>query len=378
MLIVLAVTICVIVALAALAFGLRRKAARRAGETDPYQRGLDAMIAGERESAVRHLAAAVRADPRNVDAYIKLGNLLRERGQTKQAIQIHRELLVKRRLPRGTRSQIVRSLVLDLVDAGRWQEVLDQIQTLPRAERSSREVLRVARDAHENLGQLDRALHAHRELVKGGRLIDEPSTGVYRAHLGVRALESGDKARAAAEFLAAVKEDPDHTVVANLYLGDLAMEKEDPGRAAAFWMKIVTDQPDCAYLAFERLERAYFELGDFGRMVRIYEEIAAGAPTNVHALCGISKMLERKGAIDEAVRTAREAVKHEGTTFAGHQRLLEVLVRNERYEEAAKEGAALLDRLADEAGPRSCPRCGVSLTTAGWRCPKCRAWIDAC
>lgn len=371
------IAICAVILLAAAAFLLRRRATRRAELSDPYQLGLNAMIAGERESAVRLLAAAVREDPRNVDAYIKLGNLLRERGQTRQATQIHRELLVKRRLPRSLRTQIVRSLVEDLVQAGRWREVLEQIQALPRGERAEPVVLRTARDAYENLGELDHALHAHRELLKSHKM-GEPSTGVYRAHLGLLALERGDKTRAAAEFLAAVKEDPEHTVVANLYLGDLAMEKEDPGRAAAFWMKIVSDQPDCAYLAFERLERAYFELGDFGRMVRIYEEIAAGAPTNVHALCGISKMLERKGAIDEAIRTAREAIKHEGSTFAGHQRLLEVLVRNERFEEAAREASAFVKRLADEAGPRSCPECGTSLTKADWRCPKCRAWIDAC
>jgi lipopolysaccharide biosynthesis regulator YciM len=319
----------------------------------------------------------VREDPRNVDAYVRLGNLLRERGQIRQATQVHRELLVKRRLPEATRVEIVKNLALDLAEARRWSEVIEHINSLPRPERSDLRMLRLVRDAYEATGDLDQAVHAHKEILKASSSLKEPPVGVYRAQVALGALQRGDRDRARAGFLAAIKDSPE-AVLANLYLGDMAAEGEDLERATAFWMKIVSERPECAHLVFERLEKAYFELGDFGRMVGIYEDVVSRSPSSVHALCGLSRMLERKGDVDEAIGVAREAIKHEGGTLAGHHRLLELFVANGRFEEAARLAESLLGGLAESAAPRKCKSCGEELPEGQWRCPRCRAWIDAC
>jgi lipopolysaccharide biosynthesis regulator YciM len=374
-LIVVAVAAVVVVAVV----GDARRKRTRAEEETPYQRGLNALISGDRDAAFRHLAQAVRDDSRNLDAYIKLGNLLRERGQIRQAAQVHRELLVKRRLPKPLRSEIVRNLALDLAQAGRWAEVIEQLQSLPRAERADRPVLALSRDAYEAVGDYDRALAVHREILKGekGGAGRQPSVGIYRAHTGLLALERGDKAGARADLAAALKEDP-AAFLANLYLGDIAAADGDLERAVAYWMKLVTDRPDCAHLAFDRLEKAYFDLGDYGRMLRVYEDIVARAPSSVHAYCGLARMLERKGDIDEAVRAAREAIKHEGDSLVGHRTLVEILARHGRFEEATGAAQEVLSRPEGESGAGRCRACGEPLSAPSWRCQSCRAWLDAC
>jgi len=347
-----------------------------APDTTDYQRGVDSMLAGDRDAAVRHFAAAVRVDPRNVDAYVKLGNLLRERGQLRQATQVHRELLIKRRLPPTTKNEILRCYALDLAAGGRWNEMLETVQSLPRSERGTPEILALTRDALENTGELDRAVHTHREFLKAAP-DGQPPLGVYRAHTALLSLRQGDKARARAEFQAAVSESPE-AVVANVYLGDIAREESDTGHAIAYWMKLVSDRPECAHLVFDRLEKAYFDAGDFGRMMRVYEDVVAHTPTNARALVGLARMYERKGALDDAIRTAQEAVKHEGTTLVGHRELLDMLVRNGRSEEAGAVGAALVRRLSDEAVGRRCAGCGKRLADAPWRCQTCGAWTHEC
>ena len=366
----------IVVVLVALVAVSRRRSRQRETEETSYQRGLDALIAGDRDAALRHLAVTVREDPRNVDAYVKLGNLLRERGQTKQAIQIHRELLVKRRLPAGVRNELSKNLALDYAEARRWGEVVEQIRELPRGERSDRRMLCLARDAYEAVGDFERAIAAHREILKSGA-VGEPTLGIYRAHTALLALERGDSVRARAEFQTALKEDAE-AAIASLYLGDIAGDAGDLERAAVHWMRLVTDRPDCAHLVFDRLEKAYYELGDFGRMMGIYQDVAARAPTNVHAHRGLSRMLERKGDIEGAVEAAREAVKHEGDTLAGHRQLVEILVRNQRFEEAARAAEELLSSRALEVDAQLCPACGEIMERPGWRCPKCRAWTDEC
>lgn len=346
------------------------------GETD-YEQGVSAIIAGDRDAAVRHLAAAVRQDPRNIDAYVKLGNLLRERGQLRQATQIHRELLLKRRLPPTTKNEILRCLALDLAEASQWDEMLEVVRTLGRSERGEPRMLALVRDAYENTGDLDRAVHAHRELLKAEPGPSEPPLGVYRAHTALLSLRQGDKARAKAELQAAVNESPE-AVAANVYLGDIARDEGDTGHAIAYWMKLLSDRPECGHMVFERLEKAYFDTGDFGRMMGVYEDVVARAPSNARALCGLARMYERKGAIEEAIRTAQEAVKHEAGTLVGHRELLDILVRNGSHEDAARTALALVRRLSDETAPRKCPSCRKPLAEPGWRCPNCRAWTNAC
>jgi lipopolysaccharide biosynthesis regulator YciM len=355
----------------------RARPKRRAAEESPYRLGLDALIAGDREGALKHLTQAVRDDPRNVDAYVKLGNILRERGQVRQAIQIHRELLVKRKLPPAVRSETVKSLAKDLASAGRWREVLEHLATLPRSERSDPLVLALTRDAYAAAGNLEKAAQAHKDMLKAGPSGGQPSPGVYRAHLGLAALQRGETRIAKAELSAAVKEDPG-AALAYVHLGDIAVLEEDTERAVAYWMRLVTEKPDCAHLVFERLEKAYFEMGDFGRMMGIYEELVTRSPSNVRALTGLARMLERKGSVDEALRIAREAVKYEGDTYEGHRQLIEILMRNDRYEEAAKAAETLLAGLGDRREEGKCPRCGAPFDGYGWRCDSCRAWIDGC
>ncbi len=348
---------------------------RRRKDESPYQLGIDALIAGDREGAMKHLADAVRLDPRNIDAYVKLGNLLRERGHIRQAIQVHRELLVKRKLTRSVRSEITKNLAMDLAQAENWADVIGSIKALPRAERSDPRVLLLARDAYEALGEYERAVSIHKELLKTGAT-GEPTLGTYRAHVAFLAHAKGDNMGARAEFRAALKDDPG-IVVANLYLGDIAASEEDRERAIAYWMKIVTDKPECAHLVFDRLEKAFFDAGDYGRLMGIYEDVVSRVPSSVHAIIGLSRMLERKGTIDEAIRLAREAIKHEGDTLVGHRHLIELLVRSERHEEAAKAAASLLAQRAGGGGP-SCPSCGGALEKPAWRCPAFRAWVHVC
>jgi len=373
---VIIIVVCVVVVAFFVTLAVRRSSRRRTEDESSYNLGLNAMISGNRDEAVVHLKTAVREDPRNLDAYIKLGNLLRERGQTKQAIQVHRELLVKRRLPKTVRSSIMKCLALDLAEAERWPEVVESIGSLPRGERVDPRMTALLRSAYEETDQIDKAIQTHKEFLKNAKLDAQPSMAVYRAHVAARALAAGNRAKAKTEFLSALKEDSVRAALANLHLGDMAASEEDTERAIAYWTRLLTDAPNRAHLVFDRLEKAYFDIGDYGRMMRVYEDLLSTAPSNVLALCGLSRMHERKGDVDEAVRLAREAIKHEGDTALGHRRLIQILVAAGRLDEAAREADGFLARTTDDGAFDTCPHCGETLGSAGWRCPSCHKWID--
>jgi lipopolysaccharide biosynthesis regulator YciM len=103
----------------------------------PYQQGLNALLAGDREEALQAFAESVRLDSDNVDAYIHLANLLREQGEVQRALQLHRELTVRAGQTPSQNRAIREGLVLDLIAVGRAGEAVEVAEELYDHDRKS-------------------------------------------------------------------------------------------------------------------------------------------------------------------------------------------------------------------------------------------------
>jgi len=95
---------------------------------------LAGLIDGDEETAFREFKNAVRLDSTNVDAYLRLGDLLRKRGDIDRAFQLHRELTTRRGLDPDTEARIQQALCRDLIALSRWERAADRWQ---RSRRSS-------------------------------------------------------------------------------------------------------------------------------------------------------------------------------------------------------------------------------------------------
>jgi len=80
---------------------LRRQRNRGTRIISPYVEGLTHLISGDTGAAYDRLQSAVRSGNAPADAYIRLGRLLRERGDAGKALQIHKGLTVKADLTRS-------------------------------------------------------------------------------------------------------------------------------------------------------------------------------------------------------------------------------------------------------------------------------------
>ena len=89
-----------------------------------YVRALNCMLDGNKEKAMDYLKQSVRLDTNNIDAYLKLGILYRELGQASRAYRIHRELTVRPQLPKSVKVDILKHIVLDLIDLKDYKKAL--------------------------------------------------------------------------------------------------------------------------------------------------------------------------------------------------------------------------------------------------------------
>ncbi len=120
---------------------LGRGAARRdvPDETAPpsqYYLGLNFLLDGEQESALKAFSEALAVNAETFETHITFGSLLRKRGEVDNAIKIHQSLLSRSRLPDVQKNQAHLELAKDFIAAG----------LLDRAEQLLKDLLKLSAD----------------------------------------------------------------------------------------------------------------------------------------------------------------------------------------------------------------------------------------
>ena len=91
-----------------------------------YYLGLNFLLDGEQESALKAFSEALAVNAETFETHITFGSLLRKRGEVDNAIKIHQSLLSRSRLPDVQKNQAHLELAKDFVAAG----LLDRAEQL--------------------------------------------------------------------------------------------------------------------------------------------------------------------------------------------------------------------------------------------------------
>ena len=349
---------------------------RDAGASPPapetaYQHALNALLAGDHAEALRAFAETVRQDSDNVDAYIHLANLLRERGDPARALQIRRDLTVRAGLSAGQERAIREGLVRDLIALGRPAEAVAEARELRDLDKKNGTALKLLMKAHEAAGEWERAYETRAEVAKA---TSENGVGLarYRSAIGEIYLREGKLDDAKRQFQAALKLKQDEPA-ALLRLGDLCYETNRPERAVVLWKALAEAHPTFSHLVLDRLETSYFESGRFADVDQTYEEMLARNPKDVRVHLALARVHLKKGELDDAGRMLNEAFELEPGSVPARLLLAELHRRRGDLPRALDEMQALIERF----GPGEvyiCPSCGHESEEYWSRCPECFAW----
>jgi len=341
----------------------------------PYQYGLNALLAGDREEALEAFADSVQQDSDNVDAYIHLGNLLRERGEPERALQLHRELTVRAGQTNAQGRAVREALVHDWIAVGRPKEAVAEAQGLRELDRRNGTALKALLAAYEAAGEWERAYDVRAEMARTSGERDSEELARYRAAIGEIYLRAERLDDAKRQFKAALRLKRDHPA-ALLRLGDIYYETNRPERAMVLWKGLAAAHPDHSHLVLERLEVSYFERGRFSEMGQLYEELLQRNPKDTRILIALARMHLKRADYTEALQAAREALEIEPLSLPARLLTVEIHRRRGDTDRALSEVEDLLRGLGTtEAG--ACPRCGERLDEYWSRCPSCLAWIPA-
>jgi len=348
---------------------------KKAGEVNPgqerYYAGLRALLRGDQEIAFQRFKQAVTEDSSNVDAYLRIGNLLRERGQERKALSIHTDLLQRGKLDKETHIAVRRALADDYIALGSVDEAIEILTELGSEKENELWVARKLHRLYLERGNFEDAFKIRQKLMQRGDPAEPVRLALYLVMAGVKAADGGEHRRGRIFLRDALKQDP-ACRAAHYYMGDFYERDGRLEDAVRAWKNFLEAAPAQAALVFPRLEKVLFELGQYSEIAGIYQQVLAADPVNTDALVGMALFSEKKGDTQRALEYLRQVIEIDPGHLFARQKLVQIHREAGNQKDAWMAADGFFTWLPSLADGYTCNNCGHKVKEPRWYCPRCR------
>ena len=325
------------------------------------------------QEAENLLKEIIRSDPTNVVACLKLGDILRNKGQYIDALKLHKSLLINSSyMPVWLKEKVYVSIIKDYLGANKPALTLQFIGDLRKLGREDIEFLKFLCSLYEDLSAWEEAIQLKQRILKLTDESDDRGIAVLYAFWGNSLIKDSSPREGVKRLKEALRFDS-FCLPALLFLGDFHYESGEIDEGIRLWEEILTNVPDYAFLVFERLENAYYRKHEMPKLETLYSSFLARSPENVSVLLLLSEIYEKKGQDREAIEILEKAREIEPQNVQVHKRLLKLYYDTKQYDRTFEEGekiSAIVD-----FKPFKCYKCGIKFDEFKFKCPECNSWI---
>ena len=314
---------------------------------DLYTAGLDLMVMGHLQQAYQNFRLVVKQDTDHIHAYLKLGQVAREGGNTLQALKIHSGL-VNRTLTPYERVELYKNLALDHYAAGELKAAIQNADHILELDRKNEWALAHLVIYHRELGNWDKAGQYLAQHQKVSTKPDTRRLGLYKIQEGRILLKDGDFSGARQRFEQALKIE-NGLGAAHYFLGHSFVLESDQiysrtdeleskfGRGASdqkeyqkaidnargvlakalpHWVQFCHLEPEDSWLVLAKLKDALFALDRYQEIEGILRQILAADPDNVEALASLADYYHHRGENREAMELIESVLEKDPDSLA--------------------------------------------------------------
>jgi len=327
-----------------------RRGRRREADAAPrdvstaIRRALVAVLDRDLEGAEALLGDAVRRDSREVDAYLALARLYRQRGEIGRSIHLHQNLMLHRDLAEPARFQALVGLADDFRVGGfvrraiaAYEEVLAE---QPRHPGALRALIGLRVEVREPRRAIPLAIRLAR--LEGRDSRDAEADLLVDLAECERAEGRSEAARKA--LRRALRRDPGR-VRAWIALGQVESELGRTAKALDAWRRVPAIDRSAGAAVYPRLAASFAALGRAREHEVFLRELLETQPEDAQARLALARALAGRGQVDEAVGEVRRVLEREPELLEAHAVLGRILLGDGRAAELAKAHEELLDVL---------------------------------
>lgn len=275
---------------------------------------LNAMLLADKRKAIALLSNIVKKDSEHINAYLQLGNLLRE-DDPDRAIKIHQMLTVRQNLPKETRIEILKSLSLDYDKTCEFLKAKVEAERILKIEKTNLWASSFLLSIAEKTEDWDYAENKAKELQKIKGFNDKIDLSIYTLQKGVKHLKNNDLEEAEILFRKAINDSPNFGLPYK-YLGDINSIKRDLVKAVENWEKYMELSPLESYKVFDSIETALFDSGRYSEVENFYRKVLNENPFDINAGLRLANVLNEKGENKSAIALIDQFIEKESPSIS--------------------------------------------------------------
>ena len=264
-----------------------------------YLNALRDLLDNRQEAAFTKLRQVVSEDTNNLDAYLRLGQILRNYNKPDRSLQVHKDLTLRHALSREEKISVLTQLALDYIALKEYEtgeKALREVISLDhRSHWAHKTLLRV----QEQQQKWEEAYETAVTLLKLESNKSKKPLAGYKFQMAQQLYRKREYHKSRIIYKEAIGLDPAF-VDAYLAIGDSYGQENRLEDAVNFWMKLISAVPDKGHLVIDRLKRTLYELGRYGDLLDICETILEHSPKNKEARRTLAEFYEKKGDLDLA------------------------------------------------------------------------------
>ena len=354
-----------------------RDASDEAAPPSQYYLGLNFLLDGEQESALKAFSEALAVNAETFETHITFGSLLRKRGEVDNAIKIHQSLLSRSRLPDVQKNQAHLELAKDFIAAGlldRAEQLLKDLIELSEDHRVDAKVLLV--EVFEASRDWDQAYKLTESQLLEANDDNGQEATVIKAHakLGHYCCEAAEDKESAGDLEAARElaeralNWTEESVWPHIILARLDQQQDQPRRA---YKRLIT----AARMSPERLPEFASQL------IAVSDSVNARADLTPLLATLLTQredpqlrviLADEHGARGDDAK-ALDIIK-QGLNKKPSSRLLMQALTLLGEEVATPEIIEGAKKLASRQSAYLCGVCGFHGPSFYWQCPGCKSW----
>jgi len=325
-----------------------------------YLKGLEAIIEGEKDKAIKLFRDVLEKDPSNVESYLYTGNLLREKGEVIKAIKIHKNLLVNPLLDNEQKSKLKEALAEDYLKNEDWAKAIPILEILNHKNPKNSIISDKLMNSYEKLKKWDKAFNIAK------KTFDQTKLSNYATYLAVEVLKKDTK-KAKKFILAGEKGNISYAYYLH---GKLLISEGDESGGLELIKKSISVDPDKAFLYLPLLEEYMFEEGQFGVLEPYLKSKFEENPDNIYTLASYISILKKRGQLEKAKEILEESIKN--FDLNDYKILLSIaIISNEIDGNMVSEFLTKIKNKMDKRKLFRCSKCNTETEEFNWKCNSC-------
>ena len=306
-----------------------------------YSEGLDMMINGLQKSAYNNFKKIVEIDSEHIKAYLRLGQVLRESGNPKKALKIHKGLIIRQNLTSYDLLELHKNISLDYFKIGKVNFAIEEALKILKIDKKNIWAISKLMKFYMHLNDWSKASSYLEKFQKINNSVNNRKLGLFIMQEG-RGLQNEDKFELARrKFEKALSIDPDlsasYYFIAETYsresekyfqLSENTDDKESDiykeninkaldslAKAIPMWIKYSNSKPKQSWMVIHLLKDALFALDRYDELEHVLKDIIEKDKNNSEVIATLADMYAHKGDLQNAIEIVDSAIKNDSDSL---------------------------------------------------------------